>query len=180
MSRTLCSPRLADERLWPVPSLDAGARLGGGCAVRRARCGCDARYLIGRSGQPGRGNLPSSRRHSIGIELAASRMQSMTVTEVRIGSTTASGCWSGRGGGRERHQTLHHAVQWFAGGFDLPAACAVGDSTDEFTTIGEIAATPSTRAAYPRSTPRSLTCVKCSGARSCSAERANARPGPIR
>ena len=55
--------------------------------------------------------------------------------------------------GLERHQTLRHAVQWsydlldddeksllarcsvFAGGFDLPAACAVAGSDDDFATL---------------------------------------------
>jgi len=36
----------------------------------------------------------------------------MTAIEVRTGLTTDSGYWSGARRGLERHQTLHHAVQW--------------------------------------------------------------------
>ncbi len=75
----------------------------------------------------------------LAIELAASRMQSMTVTEVRDRLDDRFRLLVGSRRGLERHQTLRHAVQWsydllddaektllhscsvFAGGFDLPA-----------------------------------------------------------
>ena len=89
----------------------------------------------------------------LAIELAASRMQSMTLTEVRDRLDDRLRLLVGSRRGQERHQTLHHAVQWsydllddgeqallnqcsvFAGGFDLAAACAVAGSEDEFATL---------------------------------------------
>jgi len=91
----------------------------------------------------------------LAIELAASRMASMTASEVRdrldhrfkllVGSRRSLG----------RHQTLRHAVAWsydllddtekvvlercsvFAGGFDLESACAVAgsDEPDEYSIL---------------------------------------------
>ena len=73
----------------------------------------------------------------LGIELAASRMQSMTATEVRDRLGDRFRLLVGSRRGLERHQTLRHAVAWsydlldddeksvlnrcsvFAGGFDL-------------------------------------------------------------
>jgi predicted ATPase len=97
-------------------------------------------------------DLPASRRHPFAreLELAASRMASMTPIEVRdwrldhrfrllVGSRRGLG----------RHQTLRHAVAWsyehlddaekallercsvFTGGFDLQSACAVAGSDDD-------------------------------------------------
>ena len=55
---------VADEQVWPVPSLDVGGRnrLCGGGAVRRTRAQCDATLLVGRRGRGdgGHGDLPSS------------------------------------------------------------------------------------------------------------------------
>ena len=90
----------------------------------------------------------------LAIELAASRMQSMTVTEVRDRLDDRFRLLVGSRRGLERHQTLRHAVQWsydllddaeksllsrcsvFAGGFDLAAACAVSGTDDEFVILG--------------------------------------------
>ena len=76
----------------------------------------------------------------LGIELAASRMLSMTATEVRDRLDDRFRLLVGSRRGLERHQTLRHAVQWsydlldadeqallnrcsvFAGGFDLAGA----------------------------------------------------------
>ena len=87
------------------------------------------------------------------IELAASRMQSMTTTELRDRLDDRFRLLVGARRGLERHQTLRHAVQWsydlldksekallarcsvFAGGFDLAAACAIADSGDEYATL---------------------------------------------
>ena len=89
----------------------------------------------------------------LAIELAASRLQSMTVTEVRDRVDDRFRLLVGRRRGLERHHTLRHAVQWsydllddaekallarcsvFAGGFDPAAAGAMGDSGDDFTTL---------------------------------------------
>ena len=79
----------------------------------------------------------------LAIELAASRMQSMTATELRDRLDDRFRLLVGSRRGLDRHQTLRHAVAWsydllddaekslldrcsvFAGGFDLAAACAV-------------------------------------------------------
>ena len=135
---------MADEQLWPVPSLDVDSSCGS--AVRRTRP------------RGGAGDLAVNEDHAravveicrrldgipLAIELAASRMQSMTVTEVRDRLDDRFRLLVGSRRGLERHQTLRHAVQWsydllddaekallarcsvFAGGFDLQGACAVG------------------------------------------------------
>ena len=82
----------------------------------------------------------------LAIELAASRMASMTADEVRDRLDHRFRLLVGSRRGLERHQTLRHAVQWsydllddaekallercsvFAGGFDLESACAVAGS----------------------------------------------------
>ena len=89
----------------------------------------------------------------LGIELAASRMQSMTAAEVRERLDDRFRLLVGSRRGLERHQTLRHAVQWsydllgdaeksllarcsvFAGGFDLAGACAVTGSGDDLATL---------------------------------------------
>ena len=89
----------------------------------------------------------------LAIELAASRMQSMTVTEVRDRLGDRFRLLVGSRRGLERHQTLRHAVQWsydllddaekvllnccsvFAGGFDLASADVVTGADDEFATL---------------------------------------------
>jgi predicted ATPase len=89
----------------------------------------------------------------LAVELAASRMASMTAIEVRDRLDHRFRLLVGSRRGLERHQTLRHAVQWsydllddpekrllercsvFAGGFDLESACAVSNSADDFTTL---------------------------------------------
>ena len=89
----------------------------------------------------------------LAIELAASRMASMTVSEVRDRLDQRFRLLVGSRRGLARHQTLRHAVQWsydhlddaekallercsvFAGGFDLESACAVMGSDDDFATL---------------------------------------------
>ena len=86
----------------------------------------------------------------LAIELAASRMASMTANDIceRLGQRFRLLVGSRRG--LERHQTLRHAVAWsydlldatekalldrcsvFAGGFDLQSACAVTGSDDDY------------------------------------------------
>ena len=84
----------------------------------------------------------------LAIELAASRMASMTASEVRDRLDQRFRLLVGSRRGLERHQTLRHAVAWsydllddaekallercsvFAGGFDLESACAVVGSDD--------------------------------------------------
>ena len=84
----------------------------------------------------------------LAIELAASRMASMTVSELRDRLDHRFRLLVGSRRGLERHHTLRHAVAWsydllddtektvlehcsvFAGGFDLQSACAVAGSND--------------------------------------------------
>jgi hypothetical protein len=84
----------------------------------------------------------------LAIELAASRMASMTASEVRDRLDQRFRLLVGSRRGLSRHQTLRHAVAWsydhlndaekvllgrcsvFAGGFDLESACAVAGSDD--------------------------------------------------
>jgi hypothetical protein len=87
----------------------------------------------------------------LAIELAASRMASMTASDVRDRLDQRFRLLVGSRRGLERHHTLRHAVAWsydllddtektvldrcsvFAGGFDLESACAVaGSDQDEF------------------------------------------------
>jgi predicted ATPase len=84
----------------------------------------------------------------LAIELAASRMASMTAIEVRDRLDHRFRLLVGSRRGLERHHTLRHAVAWshdhlddaertllercsaFSGGFDLQSACAVTESDD--------------------------------------------------
>ena len=143
--------RLTAEQLWPVPSLDidsSAARLFADRASAVAPSvplddDTDAVTEICRrlDGIP------------LAIELAASRLLSMTVSEVRDHLDDRFRLLVGARRGLERHQTLRHAVQWsydlldadekamldrcsvFAGGFDLAGAHAVARSGDKFATL---------------------------------------------
>jgi len=149
--------RAPDEQLWPVPSLDVRSGVDSAAAtlfVERAAAVAPGISLTGAEDAAtvveicGRvDGIP------LAIELAASRLISMTVAEVRDRLDDRFRLLVGSRRGLERHQTLRHAVQWsydllddsekvllqkcsvFAGGFDLTAACAVSDSEDEFATL---------------------------------------------
>ena len=144
--------RIDEELLWAVKSLD----------VRSGPESAAAQLFIERAGSVARGFSRAGDDDAVveicqrldgiplAIELAASRLVSMTVTEVRDRLDDRFRLLVGSRRGLERHQTLHHAVQWsydllddrekdlltkcsvFAGGFDLAAAIAVADSDDEF------------------------------------------------
>ena len=95
----------------------------------------------------------------LAIELAASRMASMTAREVRDRLDQRFRLLVGSRRGLERHHTLRHAVAWsydllddaekmllercsvFAGGFDLESACAVAGFDDSTTTPSSICST---------------------------------------
>jgi predicted ATPase/class 3 adenylate cyclase len=145
--------RVGDEQLWPVPSLD----------VRGGIDSSAATLFVERATAVAPGTVPADAAVveicerldgiPLAIELAASRLQSMTVTEVRDRVDDRFRLLVGRRRGLERHHTLRHAVQWsydllddaekalltrcsvFAGGFDPAAASAVADSGDDFTTL---------------------------------------------
>jgi predicted ATPase/class 3 adenylate cyclase len=135
---------VADERLWRVPSLDDGAAVelfaeraqsavSGSLAGETTAVEDVCRRLDG---------IP------LAIELAASRMASMTAAELRDRLDDRFKLLVGSRRGLERHQTLRHAVAWsydllddaekvllercsvFAGGFDLESACAVAGFGD--------------------------------------------------
>jgi predicted ATPase len=147
---------LPDEQLWPVPSL---AHIGAESAaatlfVQRAEAVAPTVSLTGSAEAAAVAEI-CQRLDGIplGIELAASRLQSMTVTDVRDRLDDRFRLLVGSRRGLERHQTLRHAVQWsfdlledvekfvlarcsvFAGGFGLDAARAVTGSGDEFATL---------------------------------------------
>src|SRR6201993_867776 len=143
---------VADEQLWVVPSLDVGRGIDSAAAalfVERARSVVSDFSLS----QPGEADavLEICRRLDgipLAIELAASRMASMSASEGRDRLGQRFRLLVGSRRGLERHHTLRHAVAWsydllddtekavlnrssvFAGGFDLQSACAVAGSND--------------------------------------------------
>ena len=147
----------ADEQVWLVPSLDLSRGADSAAVelfVERARS-VSTRFSLSAS-DTAAAVVEICRRVDgipLAIELAASRMASMTATEVRDRLDQRFRLLVGSRRGLERHQTLRHAVQWsfelltdtertllercsvFAGGFDLDAACAVTHSGDEFATL---------------------------------------------
>jgi predicted ATPase len=142
---------VADEQLWPVPSLDVGAGIDSAAVnlfVERARS--VAPRFATTTDEAGAVVEICRRLDGIplAIELAASRMASMTASEVRDRLDQRFRLLVGSRRGLARHHTLRHAVAWsydhledaekdllercsvFAGGFDLQSACAVAGSDD--------------------------------------------------
>ena len=143
--------RVADEQLWPVPSLDIDSSATE-LFIERAHAVMPGISLTADDDAV----VEICRRLDgipLAIELAASRLLSMSVVEVRDRLDDRFRLLVGSRRGLERHQTLRHAVQWsydllgeaekhllarcsvFAGGFDLFGACAVTGSDDEFATL---------------------------------------------
>ena len=143
---------IADEQLWPVPSLDVGAGIDSAAValfVERA-LNVSPRFTVGDAGEAAAVVEICRRLDGIplAIELAASRMAAMTAGEVRDRLDQRFRLLVGSRRGLERHHTLRHAVAWsydllddtekalldrcsvFAGGFDLHSACAVAGSDD--------------------------------------------------
>ncbi|MDT5255861.1 MAG: hypothetical protein QOD10_941, partial [Mycobacterium sp.] len=151
---------VADERLWPVPSLDVGAGVDSAAValfVERAQQ-VSPRFTVGDDGETAAVVEICRRLDGIplAIELAASRMAAMTASEVRDRLDHRFRLLGGSRRGLERHHTLRHAVAWsydllddteralldrcsvFAGGFDLQSACAVAglaDAPDDLDTL---------------------------------------------
>jgi predicted ATPase len=143
---------VSDEQLWRVPSLDVNSGTESAAVnlfVDRAHSVVSDFSLA----QPGDADavVEICRRLDgipLAIELAASRMASMTASEVRDRLDQRFRLLVGSRRGLERHHTLRHAVAWsydlladtektvldrcsvFAGGFDLRSACAVAGSDD--------------------------------------------------
>jgi predicted ATPase len=146
---------VADEQLWPVPSLDVGAGIDSAAVelfVERARS-VVPRFSIANTDDAAAVVEICARLDGIplAVELAASRMASMTASEMRDRLDHRFRLLVGSRRGLERHHTLRHAVAWsydllddtektmlercsvFAGGFDLESVCAVaGSDQDEF------------------------------------------------
>jgi predicted ATPase len=165
--------RSATVRIWPPPAKGWGRRRAGVAgalagpqrgnrlcrshSVRRTRPEVAPRFSIATREEAGAVVEVCRRLDGIplAIELAASRMASMTASEVRDRLDQRFRLLVGSRRGLERHQTLRHAVAWsydllddaekapltrcsvFAGGFDLESACAVAgtDNLDEYTAL---------------------------------------------
>ena len=150
---------VADEQLWLVPSLDVGAGIDSAAVtlfVERAHS-VASRFSVATPDEAAAVVEICRRLDGIplAIELAASRMASMTASEVRDRLDQRLRLLVGSRRALERHHTLRHAVAWsydlldepekglldrcsvFAGGFDLHSACAVAGSEDldEYATL---------------------------------------------
>ena len=141
-----------DEKVWPVRSLDAAAGIDSAAVslfVERAQ-GIAAGFSMVECDEAAAVTEICQRLDGIplAIELAASRMASMTASEMRDRLDHRFRLLVGSRRGLERHHTLRHAVAWsydllaatekavlercsvFAGGFDLQSACAIAGSDD--------------------------------------------------
>jgi predicted ATPase len=149
--------RVADEHLWAVPSLDLTDGIESSAAALFIERAAAVRQDVPLTTNGESAAVVEICRQldgiPLGIELAASRMQSMTATEVRDRLGDRFRLLVGSRRGLERHQTLRHAVAWsydlldddersvldrcsvFAGGFDLAGAQAVTGSDDDFATL---------------------------------------------
>ncbi|HEX5255785.1 MAG TPA: adenylate/guanylate cyclase domain-containing protein [Mycobacterium sp.] len=143
---------VADEQVWRVPSLNVSAGIESAAVqlfVERARSVASDFSLA----HPTEASavVDICRRLDgipLAVELAASRMASMSASDVRSRLDQRFRLLVGSRRGLARHQTLRHAVAWsydlladaeksllercsvFAGGFDLESACAVAGSDD--------------------------------------------------
>ncbi|MEV0669385.1 adenylate/guanylate cyclase domain-containing protein [Mycobacterium sp. NPDC050441] len=154
--------RVADEQLWLVPSLDVTGGVDSAAVTlftERARSVAQRFSLAG--ADEAEAVMEICRRLDgipLAIELAASRIASMTPTEVRDRLDDRFKLLVGSRRGLEHHQTLRHTVAWsfdllddpervllercsvFAGGFDLQSACAVAglDFPDEYAVLDSL------------------------------------------
>src|SRR5271168_3085774 len=143
---------LADEQVWPVPSLDVRAGIDSAAVnlfVERARH--VAPHVSLAKADEASAVVEICRRLDgipLAIELASSRMASMTAIEVADRLDHRFRLLVGSRRGPQRHHTLRHAVAWsydllddaekalldrcsvFAGGFDRQSARAVAGSDD--------------------------------------------------
>ena len=147
---------VSEEQLWRVPSLDVNSGTESAAVnlfLDRAQSVVSDFSLA----QPGEADavVEVCRRLDgipLAIELAASRMASMTASDVRDRLDHRFRLLVGSRRGLARHQTLRHAVAWsydllddaekvlldrcsvFASGFDLESACAVAgfDDPDDY------------------------------------------------
>jgi predicted ATPase len=146
--------RIEEEQLCPVASLDTHGGMTSSAAslfVERAHA-----LTRGVALTPESAVIDICKRLDgipLAIELAASRLLSMSVADIRDHLDDRFRLLVGSRRGLARHQTLRHAVQWsydllsepeksllatcsvFANGFDLNALCAVSGSNDELATL---------------------------------------------
>jgi predicted ATPase len=107
---------VADEQLWPVPSLDVSGGIDSAAVdlfVERSQS-VAPRFSIEKADEA-RAAVEICRRldgSPLAIELAASRMASMTAGEVRDRLDQRFRLLVGSRRGLARHQTLRHAVAW--------------------------------------------------------------------
>jgi predicted ATPase len=143
---------VAQEQVWPVRSLDAASGIDSAAVslfVERAQ-GIAPSFSMVDGDQAAAVTEICQRLDGIplAIELAASRMSSMTASEMRDRLDHRFRLLVGSRRGLERHHTLRHAVAWsyelldgiekavldrcsvFAGGFDFQSACAAAGSDD--------------------------------------------------
>ena len=107
---------VADEQLWLVSSLDVGAGIDSAAAsLFVERAGSVASRFSVATPDDGAAVVEICRRLDgipLAIELAASRMASMTASEVRDRLDHPFRLLVGSRRGLARHHTLRHAVQW--------------------------------------------------------------------
>jgi predicted ATPase len=143
--------RLNDEQLWAVPSLEIKSSATTLFAERASAVA--PAVSIDRDAESVAEICRRVDGIPLAIELAASRLLSMSVTEVRDHLDDRFRLLVGSRRGLERHQTLRQAVQWsydlldddekamlircsvFAGGFDLTAAQIVSRFGDDFAAL---------------------------------------------
>jgi predicted ATPase len=135
---------VANEQIWPVRSLDVDAA--SSLFIERAHSVAPGFIVDDHDAV-----MEICRRLDgipLAIELAASRVSSMTLGDVRDRLDRRFKLLVGSRRNLERHQTLRHAVQWsydllddaeklllercsvFAGGFEVQSACAIAGSDD--------------------------------------------------
>jgi predicted ATPase len=142
---------VTDEQAWPVRCLDADAAAN--LFIERAHS-----VAPGFNAHDQDAVIEICRRLDgipLAIELAASRISSMSLDDVRDRLDDRFKLLVGSRRSLERHQTLRHAVQWsydllddaekallercsvFAGGFEIQSACAVSgsDDADDFAVV---------------------------------------------
>ena len=108
--------RVADEQLWLVPSLDVGAGIDSAAVTLFVERGHSvaSRFSVATPDEAAAVVEICRRLDGIplAIELAASRMASMTASEVRDRLDHRFRLLVGSRRGQARHQTLRHAVAW--------------------------------------------------------------------
>ncbi len=148
---------VTQERVHPVPALDAAAGIDSSAVrlfVERTH-GIAPGFSMADRDEAAAVSEICQRLDGIplAIELAASRMASMTAGEVRDRLDHRFRLLVGSRRGLERHQTLRQAVSWsydllddaekallercsvFTGGFDVESACAVGGFDDDYAVL---------------------------------------------